>query len=391
MAATGYELDADIQTSGPQQRTRGVLTSAAQDIPQDDQGRWRLGVKWQPWGTGFISTVAADCDTVYNKTARTLPSVVTQPAFWLYDSITCSTLGYSFDLLAGRVSRSMEVYTSAALAAELETGTASGGVGLVGDATYQPTVAAAGGRPLARALNDLEQHLADALHGAVGMIHLTPGLLGIAVGEGLVEWRDGQYRTASDHVVVGDAGHSGTATPYGQSAGSVNSPWIYATSMVAYAVSETQFAGNPEGNSEVYIGHNDNRPLAERFGLLVFDPNTIGAARVSIAASDGDGGDGGTGASTITPQAIAGGDITADTVHGWSLYNSDASDAALIYIRFGTEADSTPFIPVALAAGESVTFWDDDGMPVSAGVVHITNEGAADITDVVGTIFTGTA
>lgn len=289
MAATGMEIDINPPVR-PVTRERGTLLAAAAIIPDEafvrdgDERRWPYGVTWLPWGTGNISTDASDCDVVYDMVARELPDVVIQPAFLLYDALTCSTLGPSIDLLAERVFANLDVYASAAFAAELETATQSGGVGLVGNATYTPAVASASAVSLRVGFSNLEDHLADVLHGALGVIHLTPGLLTLALADSLIEFRDGQYRTATGHAVVGDAGHDGTAAPHGRGGASAGEKWVYATGPVLYREGDIRgITSDVDGDTQVYLLHDDNRPLATRAGVVAFDPATIGAALVTVA------------------------------------------------------------------------------------------------------------
>lgn len=278
----------NLDPQRPTQRDRGLLLDtipeipdSAFDSPSDIARIWMEGVTWAPWGTDGLDTLESTCASTYNKTSGEVPDYVTQPAFLLYDSLACSTLGLSFATLAGRVRRNLEVMASAAFAAELETGAVSGGHALVDGSTINATAA-----ELHRALHDLEQHLADTLHGATGMIHLTPGLLAIAPG---IAWRDGAYRTRTGHVVVGDAGHSGTPGPTGQSDASASQSWVYATGPVFYRQGPIKgLTGIEEGNSEIYIPTNTNRPLGETFGVVVFDPDTVGAALVDIDLATSD-------------------------------------------------------------------------------------------------------
>lgn len=273
----------------PVQRDRGLLLDtiseipdSAFDSPRDAERVWLDGVTWAPWGTDGLTTLESECATVYNKTSGEIPAYVTQPAFLLYESLTCSTLGLSLATLAGRVRKNLDVFASAAFAAELESGAVSGGNSLTDGTTVNATAA-----ELTRAIHDLEQHLADTLHGATGVIHLTPGLLAIAGDE--VEWRDGAYRTRTGHLVVGDAGHSGTPAPTGQSNASATQAWIYASGPVFYRQGSIKgLDGIAEGNSEVYIPRNTNRPLGERFGVVIFDPSTVGAALVDVALATSD-------------------------------------------------------------------------------------------------------
>jgi hypothetical protein len=288
MAATGFEIDLDLPIT-PEARVAATLASVSPTIPDDafamsdDIKRWPAGITWLPWGIGNITTAPSDCVTQYAKTARELPAVVVQPAFLLHDALTCSTLGPSLQLLARRVETNLDVYASAAFAAELETATQSGGVGLVGNATYTPAVASGTAVGLQRAFFDLEDHLATTLHGALGVIHLPAGLLTVAEAATLVTWRDGAFRTSTGHAVIGDAGHRGTAAPEGQSAAAAGERWIYASGPVLHRIGEIErMDSDVDGDSQVFIEHNDNRPLRERYGVVAFDPATLGAALVTL-------------------------------------------------------------------------------------------------------------
>lgn len=295
MAATGGETALNLP--GPERRDRGLLLDVMQTIPDewlDDPSRWPLGVNWLPWGVDGVTTAPADCDVEYDKQPGSLPNVVIQPAFLIYKHLQCSTLG-PVNLLAERVFEKLDLATSAGFAAELELAAQSGGVGLVGNATYVPAVDSSLAVSLARGFADLETHLADVLDGGEGVIHLTAGLLTIALAESLVEWRDGAYRTATGHRVVGDAGHDGTTGPEGESDAADGQAWIYATGPLFHRVQPIDGVGldgdeAADGNSQIYVARNKRRPLGERHGVIAFDPNTLGAALVTIGTSGGGGG-----------------------------------------------------------------------------------------------------
>lgn len=443
MAATGGETALNLP--GPDQRVLGVLLESVPEIPVDwfdDPERWAFGINYLPWGADGVTADASDCEVVYDKQPDEMPDVVVQPAFLVYKQLQCSTLGPSDDTLARRVYEKLTVASSAEFASELETGSASGGVGLIGNATYVPSVESGSAVGLDVAFAALETHLAAVLHGGRGVIHLTPALLTLALADGLVEFREDSYRTATGHVVLGDAGHLGQEAPQGQSAAGSGQAWVYATGPVFYSVSPIDGVGlngdaAADGSSQIYVARNKRRPLGERYGVIAFDPNTIGAALVSVGASDGGGAGGGGGGggdasaanqttiighvdgietaltasnasldaieaanalATITKTTPAVGAIAgAETLHGFRLYNSHASDAVLIYIRHGNGAASTPVTPVAIAAGQSVNVFSgqrlSDGEPLGANGAYVTDEsaGTATIADLVGYIATGAA
>jgi hypothetical protein len=390
MTATGIEKD--INLPGPTGRERGMLLDAMQAIPPDELvsarvNRGWLGVEWLPWGIGNLSTAASDCTVVYDFSARDLPELLIQPAFLIWDALKCTTLSSAPEWLRSRVVQNMDTYVSAAFASELSTAAASGGLSIAGDATYTPVVPNALPLPLGRALANLEDHLGDTLHGAIGMIHLTPGLLTLAVGEGYVEWRDGQYRTPTGHVVVGDAGFDGSATPFGQSAADTGQAWIYATSMVWYAVSQintTELLADGVQDTDITV--NKNRPIAKRYGLVTWDPAATGAALVSLASTEGGGGGSGGGTAsgaTITVVADSAGNEMLAALNesriGLLVFN-DSTEA--LYLKYGIGATTTDFTVKILAAG----YWEMPS-PMFTGRIDGTwdanSTGAARITELV--------
>lgn len=421
--AIGARLD--INTPKMRSRSRSTLLSVAEVLPTDRDGVDRLGagVEWLPWPSIEPTHEEADCDTTYSKTVRSLPALAEQEPFLVWDRFECSTAGPPLSWLAEITARGIddEGFLSAQIAMELESGTHSGALDLTGEAD----VVAASAVGLDVALARLEDYLASASGagrpGMLGVIHLTPALLTIAVGDGLVEADSmGVWRTPTGHAVIGDAGHTGQVAPAAGSAPGDDEAWIYATGEVWYAVSSLKgVTRSDDGDGgAVYVIKNKNQPLVERYGIVLFDPNTVAAALVTIAASDG-GGSGGGGDATAANQAtgnaslaniesgqaeatltrtpIAAGAIAGvTTVHGWGLYNSHASDAVLIYVRDGSDAADPVVAPIAIAAGQSVNVFAGkrvfDGIPITGGNgIHITDEssGTATIADLVGNIQTG--
>lgn len=293
MAATGFEKDIDLP--GPRPRTRGTLLSVAREIPRAELvasgfNRLPAGVTWLPWGPVVLTNVEADCNVVYSKVVRDLPATIAVPAFLVYDALHCSTIAGMYDELWNRVNHNFEVGLSAAIARQLELGT-FGGLSLQGaqdyngvsTADYVPVVVP--GTTLRLAVNGLENYLASKLLDSVGTIHLTPGLLALGAADLLWMWDEGAgaYRTATGTYVVGDAGFTGTSTPNGGAAGSTASPWVYATGDVWYAVMAQEKADENDGNGYKLVNRNTDRPLAEVYAVVCFDPNVLAAARVTVA------------------------------------------------------------------------------------------------------------
>lgn len=273
---TGFETPVDPDPPSP--RDRGLLLNVTRDL---DVARLGAGATWKPWGqVGLFDGGGLDCDAVYNKTADDLPDNVAQQAFLLWRSLQCSTLSRWAQVLVGRIETDLRIFRSASVANELESAALSGGHSLKADAEVVSDTAAS----LLSGIMGLETYFASVQPGARAIIHLTPALLVRALTEGIVEWRDGQYRTATGSIVIGDAGHSGTGEPADTEASVVTAlqSWIYVTGDIWYAEARvTPFVGNDPDDFD--MTRNIDRPLAELVGLLVFDPTIIGATKVTIA------------------------------------------------------------------------------------------------------------
>lgn len=296
MAATGYEKDIDLP--GPRPRTNGLLigpNGAARQIPASSLtsagvSRLTAGVTWLPWGEISLTSDQVGCDVDYTKAARPLPPVMFQPAFLVYDALTCHKLSGMVNELWSRLETNFAVGLSAAFATQLETG-GQGGLGLIGANNYDtagtdyvPEIVTSGAGSVQLGIALLEQYLADVVLDSVGVIHLTPGLYTIAGAFGMFD--PATSRTPTGHLVVGDAGHTGQATPVGGSAPGSGNAWIYATTDVWWATRmQPKLEDAETGEGYELLRKNVDRPLMELYGLLAFDPNVIGAALVSYADS----------------------------------------------------------------------------------------------------------
>lgn len=295
MAATGYEKDIDLPGPRPRPGKRGTLLQHAREIPADElvadgNNRLTAGITWLPWGDIDLRTEAIGCNVVYSKEARDLPHDMYQAAFLIYDALTCNNLSGMLDELWRRLDVNFGVGLSAAFARQLEFA-ADGGLGLQGASNYDadgtdyvPNGAGGSAVSLRVAMNNLEMYLATRLMNGTGMIHMTPGLFALAVADELAVWDGTDFRTATGHIVVGDAGHTGLSTPSGGAQGTAAAPWIYATGDVWWAVKAVPKLEEAEsGNGYQLIKRNIDRPMFEVAGLLAFDPTVLGAARVTVA------------------------------------------------------------------------------------------------------------
>jgi hypothetical protein len=127
------------------------------------------------------------------------------------------------------------------------------------------------------ALSGVEDGLGQKLSGGIGMIHVTPGTLVYLDGEGVLEFDGQNFRTATGHYVVGDAGYTGGAPATG--AVTVGAPWIYGSGLVYFKLTGAKDTGAPW---ELF---NYTRNVAtlntEEFGIFTFEPCTVVAAQVN--------------------------------------------------------------------------------------------------------------
>lgn len=271
----------------PRPRPRGMLIHVARDLDaamfkEGDADRTGLGATTLPWGEIVISGDDVTCETVYDKQPRELPDVIEQPAFMMFDSLICSTLGLELSTIGSRLRTNLTEFISAFLAHELVTADLSGGIGLIGNATYAPLIVTSTAVSLAIALSDLQTSLNTVQPGARFTFHLTPGLLDIAVAYGYAALVDGHFETPTGHIVIGDAGQDGTETPEGGTAVAAGESWIYASGDIYYRTTPIKgVIETAEDGGAVYIPQNKNRPLVERTALLLFDPNVLAAAKVT--------------------------------------------------------------------------------------------------------------
>lgn len=283
--ATGAELD--ITMPAPVERTEGLLLNVARPLDTVDAGIDRVagGVGWLPWPDIAPTHEEAECETIYGKDPRSVPSLVAQRAFLVWDSVQCSAAGVSVETLRRMASLGVVGdggFVSAQVAAELEVGTEATALDLTGSATVTDSSAVS----LRVGLANLETYLAttSGKPGMRGVIHLTPALLGLAQADSLIVEAEGQFHTASGHRVVGDAGHTGQTAPGAESI-SQGEAWIYATGDIFVRLGAVQGVTDPTDpdGGPVQISRNQHRPLVERVGIIAFDPNTVGAARVTVA------------------------------------------------------------------------------------------------------------
>lgn len=259
MAFTGYEVDTVIAL--PEVRSYGTLVSEAfrLDTVAEGADRVGLGIVTNNPTCDPIQTGASDCNqqAVFPGSPSGGLAVWRQPAFSLWASLECSSISSVQDLMRAIIGWRMDALGSAAIAAELISGAASGGDGLT-DAGAAPS--GSNGTGVGMAVARIESGLAARMGNGRGMVHMAVEYLGRAVDSGAVVVGPNGLRTPAGHVVVADGGYP-TGTIWGSGPVGVSSSaldWITGA--------PGQMA--PPGASN----RNIVKQLAAQYAVIAFNP-----------------------------------------------------------------------------------------------------------------------
>lgn len=308
--ATGMELD--IEPLVPRKRTRALLIDSALRIPEisgpnpDDNravgndgvseapdggytgapvNRWAAGITFTPYGcVGLQRIPDAFCipegDDPENEIDWDTDLTIFE-SFQVFGDDRCSALSTDFGWLQARLDARWAALASEQLALELMQAANSGSSPSLGSSATIVTGAPADTELL---LPLCENYLAQVLHGAQGMIHLTPGALTLAdVFHRLKLEDDGTYTTPTGHIVVADAGYLGLDPDGGVPEDGTE--YAYVSSMVGLEM------GPPDdlGNSDQGLDRSRNiwhaRKIAQ--AIFMFDPCSVGAIQFELPGFSG--------------------------------------------------------------------------------------------------------
>jgi hypothetical protein len=272
MALTGYERVIDPPPLRP--RPWGTFQRSA--LPLDAPDRWELGVTFQSYGCDDLERF--DTSLCEDATLDVTPHGGIEPfaAFTILSGDECSALNHQVSELEARISAVMNAKESKQLAAEFETSSAAGNVGLVNNPNVTLLTAGVGLDPLA-ALSLIEQGLADCLDGGQGMIHVTPAMLVYLDLYGGLEREGSVWYTATGHILVGDAGTQGLP-PAGEPPLAAGEEYMYGTGLVQFELG-APFWPTRERWESMNFAHNDQSMRMVKWALVVFDPCCEVAAR----------------------------------------------------------------------------------------------------------------
>lgn len=254
-------------------RPNSLLVNEADRL--SNEIRWTAGIITRPWGCGgFLPTdanycdfEAADLDDFFDT-----GEWATFDPFEIYNTETCTSREADVVDLNGRLSTRWEVMVSEQIASRLNVEMAA-----------RATVFTTGPVNTSIMLANAEESLALSLHGGRGLIHMSPAALSM-VSERL-SFRDGSWQTASGHIVIADAGHTGLA-PEGESS-IPGTEWVYTSGQVVYGLSDARI---PTSAVE-YLDRSSNEVTARVIGASVvgFDPCSVTAIQYGYPDYTGSG------------------------------------------------------------------------------------------------------
>lgn len=263
-------------------RPWGLLVDAAYDLALDGD-RWRAGVTFPSLGCDSLSRITPEFCVPEVDNPYEAPVVgdglVSFNPFHIVATEECSTLDVDLAWLDDRLAARW-VGVSGQVAAEISQGGGADDVSVgVPNPTFEnsATVITTGPLEAAELFALVEQELDEVLHGAQGMIHLTPAVLSML--DDKVILRDGQvWRTYSGHLVVADGGYAG-AVPDGEAA-EASTEWIFASGMVGLQVGAPRVVSQAAEAMDGFAGGR-NRLTARRIAeaVAVFEPCAVLAAQ----------------------------------------------------------------------------------------------------------------
>lgn len=269
-----------IDTMLPAPRTLGTLLAGAMELPLPAgtlPERWMHGVAWNPHPcrdplAGAVNTCspANFTDPNYGCVAA-----VEQEAFQMYDAFEGALLEFDPADIDAKLRARQQNWVSWAMARELLSGAASGGLSLSSEATAPTGIAfGSAATPIVNAIRVLESELTERLHNGVGVIHIPPAMLATASEEAGVFAVGDRFFTPLGTLVIADGGYANAPAPTGEAASPDGEDWAYASGPVWYRLSDPELIG---GTDWLDRPRNHLMRFIDQYGLLVFDPCPVTA------------------------------------------------------------------------------------------------------------------
>jgi hypothetical protein len=258
-------------------RSRGLLTDVATPWVIDDAGnadRWMLGVKFLSWPRGFTRTTW-NCSVASLSGVNDFGSEVAFEPFLFYAGVRCSTLTADFDEFRANLTADARLAVSSQLAAHLMDSGAP--TNFIGSAH---AVASSAALPPTRALGTLDDALNAGLGGGEGIIYV-PGVVAAAAW-GLIDADEEPMMSPSGHRYAIDPAFAAKPTVDNGSALGAAESYAYASGPIFVKTGEPKIYGNDF--DQVDRTSNTVTMRALTMGIAVFDPATVYAARICLAA-----------------------------------------------------------------------------------------------------------
>lgn len=241
-------------------------------VPQ----RWRQGVTFQPRPLRQWTTIDEDYCEDHEKTLESdFESAVTGAAFTAYKAIQCSTLSTTFDEFRSFLATDARVGASNILAARLMNAALALNVPDAAEVAITNS-----GLGAVRAVGAIDHELNIALNGGRGVILIDPQSAAVAAGV-LDQDGDGALYSPSGHDVIIHSEFLVKATADGGSAYGANDGVVYGTGPIYGAITDALILEH----GDLLGGRNIGTIVAEVYGLLAFDPNTVFSQRVALPTS----------------------------------------------------------------------------------------------------------
>lgn len=294
MASTGMAAKKDGTIARSIRTSASLLSAMSSAGLENSPGiRWLGGVKYQPRDcTGLVvgeSVWYCTGDDVV-PTSQQCVAYIEQQAFDIFDGLRDSTFGYMVTDIDELLRLRHEEQLSWAFGQAITGQTTFSGMTFASQA-HAPDGGFTAAAPIGQVIAQLENDLAKTMHGAVGMIHMSPGMLIKANtgGAGIVEDDDVEdvYRTPLGTLVVADAGYYRAAPPAaGSPAASVanTSEWVYASGPVVYEATGLEMIGDDQLTQYVNIAKNVVHRHAQSWGIFLFDPCAVTAQLASYTS-----------------------------------------------------------------------------------------------------------
>lgn len=318
-----------------------VRSAPAAGIPEDAlYAGWRFMPELCPDDSAG-GVVMVDClGSAEDPLSEGVGAVTEQlgQSFMVYVAQTCSTVGNLGRDWQARLRRQMAAEESYYLARQL----AVGGFALDQDSLNETgtDVIGSGGLPASIALAALEDELAERLRGQLGQIHVPFSILTLLIVAGAIRFDLGQWYSPAGHLVIVDAGYTGTAPGSSDTTPADDAVYMYGTSSIRVQLGEVQTIpaqAEADGSIPAEAVERDVNTVVIRAGRLatyVWDECVhVGIAVDTTVDPLGGGaaGGGGGGDATAANQALA--------IAVLENLDIDADDAEVLLAALGSNTD----------------------------------------------------